>query len=81
MCMVCLTYKESRSFLNGKKADDFSHKLFCLEKAKVVNLTLCFIHSRDLFLMGERRFLTVYKDFAQHMRQKMESGGGADDLF
>lgn len=81
MCMVCMTYKNSRSFINGKRTDDFSHQLYYLEKARIVKLTLCFIHSRDLYLMGERRFLSVYKDFAQHMKQKMESSGGADDLF
>lgn len=65
---------------NGKRTDDFNHQLYYLEKEKIVRLTLCFVHSRDLYLMGERRFLTVYSDFAAVMKQKTASEK-SDDLF
>ncbi len=77
MCMVCSTCKESRSFLNGNHAEDFKHQLYA--KDKRISLTLCYIHSRDLYLMGERRFLTVYKEFAQQMNS--DNNDKADDLF
>jgi len=78
MCMVCSTCKESRSFLNGNRADDFKHQLYANDKR--ISLTLCYIHSRDLFLMGERRFLTVYEDFARKMNSD-NPDDKIDDLF
>lgn len=80
MCMVCSTCKESRSFLNGKREDDFNHQLYQTAKNKRISLTLCFVHSRDLFLMGERRFLFHYKDFALMMK-KSATKEESDDLF
>lgn len=78
--MVCSTCKESRSFVNGKRTDDFHHQLFNAKKDQRVPLTLCFIHSRDLFLMGERRFLSVYKEFARKVTA--DTGDGeSDDIF
>jgi len=76
--MVCSTCKESRSFLNGNRADDFKHQLYANDKR--ISLTLCYIHSRDLFLMGERRFLTVYEDFARKMNSD-NPDDKIDDLF
>lgn len=78
MCMVCSTCKESRSFLNGNRSDDFKHQLYANDKR--VSLTLCYIHSRDLYLMGERRFLTVYEDFARKMNSD-NPDDKIDDLF
>jgi hypothetical protein len=78
MCMVCSTCKESSSFLNGKRDEDFKHQLHLAGKNHVFSLTLCFVHSRDLFLMGERRFLDHYKDFAVLMNEsKLKDDSGS----
>lgn len=79
--MVCSTCKESRSFANGGRTDDFHHQLFNVKKDHRVPLTLCFVHSRDLYLMGERRFLSVYKEFALQVTGKLEKDEESEGLF
>lgn len=77
--MVCSTCKEARTMAAPGTNDEFHHLLFNTKKDQRIPLTLCFVHSRDLYLMGERRFLTVYKEFARRVKENDDSG--TDEFF
>lgn len=82
MCDVCRNEKIDSQFKNGpKKLDKFRQKLYNFFEDKEATVTLCHLHSYELFLMGERKFVErhplLVRDMVQDKRKYMTSSASS----
>ena len=63
MCEVCKIEGVDSLFKNGSKNILSINNLFKVFKNAVVPIKLCYVHSVELFQLGERRFLYEHLDF------------------
>lgn len=80
MCIVCTSQGVDRKFVNGARIGLFHHHIFGKSKNKKVNIQLCFIHSRELFMIGEKRFLEKYYLVAHALVKNDEDSFGEDEV-
>lgn len=65
MCEICKSEGKDHRFLNGDKDYITSHNLYKVYKNSIASVRLCYIHSIELFLIGENRFLKEHMRFAR----------------
>jgi hypothetical protein len=67
MCEICKSEGKDTSFLNGPKAQIVTQQLYKVFKNNVAPVRLCYIHSIELFMLGEKRFLRQHLSFARNL--------------
>ena len=77
MCEVCKSEGENFQFRNGPKKFLYHNVLYKVFKNSVANIKLCHIHSIELFMVGEKKFLKEHIPFARDLARK--STRGTDD--
>ena len=65
MCEICQSEGKNTRFLNGPKEGVQTQSLYKVNKNSVAPVRLCYIHSIELFMMGETRFLREHLSFAR----------------
>jgi hypothetical protein len=72
MCDVCNILGTNPAILNGKKPHKLTVTIYRAHNgSRPMLLKLCYVHSIDLFLVGEGRFFEIYPQLRVAMR-----GGG-----
>lgn len=70
MCDVCVAEGLDYRFKNGpKRPETFRQKLYNFFQDKEAVVTLCHVHSYELFLMGERKFVQRHPLLVRNMVQ------------
>lgn len=64
MCEVCKSEGKDPIFLNGTKNQMVTQQLYKVYRNSVAPVRLCYIHSIELFMIGEKRFLRRHLSFA-----------------
>lgn len=65
MCEICRSEGKDYKFLNGTKDHIVTLPLYKVYKNSVASVRLCYIHSIELFMIGEKRFLREHLSFAR----------------
>ena len=65
MCEICVSEGANSNFLNGPKRGIQTQALYKVYKNSVALVRLCYVHSIELFLIGESRFLREHLYFAR----------------
>lgn len=81
MCDVCRSENEDWEFRNGKNSKLLSVKLYRVYQGREARSMMCYLHSIELFMAGERRFLRTHLRFARYLAQKSseyEEDNGTD---
>lgn len=70
MCDVCHNENLDSLFKNGPKKTEVSRqRLYSFFQDKVALVTLCHLHSHELFLVGEKKFLEKHPLLVRDMVQ------------
>jgi hypothetical protein len=80
MCEVCKTHGINPLFANGNKSTMIKNHLYKVFKNSSPVITLCYIHSIELFSLGERRFLLNHINFARKLTQKNKVASDNDNF-
>ena len=70
MCEVCSAEGKNYRYLNGPKDIITSEQLYKVFRDSVATVRMCYIHSIELFMLGERRFLQEHLPFAHSLAFK-----------
>lgn len=70
MCEVCKAEGHDYLFRNGPKKAIHNSILYKVFKDSIANIRLCHIHSIELFMFGERKFLRQHIFFARNLAKK-----------
>lgn len=70
MCEICKSEGRDYRFLNGKKDQVMTQQLYKVYKNNVAPVRLCYIHSIELFMIGETRFLKEHLSFARSLASR-----------
>jgi hypothetical protein len=81
MCEICQSEGKNSIFLNGPKDVIMSCPLYKVYKGSVANVKLCYVHSIELFIMGERRFLREHLSFAKSLASRTKRLTAAESPF
>lgn len=81
MCDVCKVEGLDPKFVNGEKSIANASKLYRVFKDKVADIRLCHVHSIELFLIGEKRFVHEHIAFAKSLVKKTKKSDSLDSLF
>lgn len=77
MCEVCKSEGVDFKFKNGSKATLYKNALYKVFKDSVAEIKLCHVHSIELFMLGESRFIREHlifaRDIARRSTKKEES--------
>jgi hypothetical protein len=79
MCEVCRAEGDDFLFKNGPKKYLVSNNLYKVFKDAIAPIKLCYIHSIELFHIGERRFLREHLIFARGLATRSKSKIGPED--
>jgi hypothetical protein len=82
MCEICQSEGKDPRFVNGMKDIISTQQLYKVYKNSVAPVRLCYIHSIELFMIGEKRFLKEHLSFAHVLinRSKKKSSS-TESLF
>jgi hypothetical protein len=72
MCEVCELEGIDWEFRNGERAP-VRTRFYRVYVGDVTDVNLCFLHSIELFRIGETRFLEAHVDFAISLHTKRRS--------
>ncbi len=81
MCDVCKAYGKDPAFVNGSKKGLYSEKLYRVFKDNIADIRLCHVHSIELFMYGERRFIASHLIFARSLASKAKKRDPFDSLY
>ncbi len=81
MCEICKSEGKNTKFLNGSKDAIVSHQLYKVYRGSVASVKLCYIHSIELFMLGERRFLREHLSFARSLANRSRKAEALDTPF
>ena len=81
MCEICQSEGKNTTMLNGPKNVILSCPLYKVYKGSVANVKLCYIHSIELFILGERRFLREHLTFAKSLASRTKNLSTAESPF
>ncbi len=70
MCEVCRAEGLDPKFRNGNRPTAVKNILYKVYRESVANIRLCHIHSIELFMLGEKRFLREHLQFARDLAKK-----------
>lgn len=65
MCEICKSEGKDTRFVNGPKHGIQTQSLYKVYKNSVASVRLCYVHSIELFMIGETRFLREHLSFAR----------------
>jgi hypothetical protein len=65
MCEICTSEGKDYLFVNGPKDQVVTQQLYKVYQDSVAPVRLCYIHSIELFMLGEIRFLKEHLTFAR----------------
>lgn len=65
MCDICKSEGKDPAFVNGPKDLMTTQQLYKVYKSSVAPVRLCYYHSIELFVLGEKRFLREHLSFAR----------------
>lgn len=81
MCEVCHIEGKDPKFVNGLKSSAIPNKLYRVFKDKIADVRLCHVHSIELFMLGEMRFVKNHISFARTLTKKTKKTDSLDSLF
>lgn len=82
MCEVCKSEGKDYLFLNGTaKKFIYTNNLYKVFKNSVAPVRLCYIHSIELFMLGEKRFLKEHIFFARRLATRSRNHAPEDSPF
>ncbi len=67
MCDVCKTEGLDPADRNGRKTHRMGVKLYRVYQGRVAMVNLCYLHTIELFKIGERRFLGEHLSLAREL--------------
>ena len=79
MCEICKSEGKDPSFVNGPKDHITTAQLYKVYKNSVAPVRLCYIHSIELFMLGEKRFLKEHLSFARALVTRSKKLSSASD--
>jgi hypothetical protein len=79
MCEICKSEGQDSFFLNGPKAQETTQQLYKVFKNNVAAVRLCYIHSIELFMLGEKRFLRQHLYFARALATRSKKLSSVGD--
>lgn len=81
MCEVCSAEGKDYRYLNGPKNQITTEQLYKVFRDSVAPVKLCYIHSIELFMLGERRFLHEHLPFAHKLASKVRKSAAGQSPF
>ena len=81
MCEVCQSEGKDTRFLNGPKNYLYTNHLYKVFKNAAAPVKLCYVHSIDLFMLGETRFLREHLPFARKLATRSKNADSSDSPF
>ena len=81
MCEVCHAEGKDYRYLNGTKTQITIDHLYKVFRDSVAPIKLCHIHSIELFMLGERRFLKEHLQFAYQLANKAQKSAATQSPF
>lgn len=79
MCEVCRAEGVDYLFKNGPKKFLTNNNLYKVFKNAVAPIKLCYVHTIELFHLGERRFLREHLIFARSLASRSRAQSSAED--
>ncbi|MBC7428991.1 MAG: hypothetical protein H7336_10290 [Bacteriovorax sp.] len=79
MCEICKSEGKDAAFVNGTKDVISTQQLYKVYKNSVAPVRLCYIHSIELFMIGEKRFLKEHLSFAHVLITRSKKISSASD--
>lgn len=79
MCEICISEGKDPIFVNGPKDLITTAQLYKVYKNAVAPVRLCYIHSIELFMLGETRFLKEHLSFARALITRSKKISSASD--
>lgn len=79
MCEICKTEGSDYLFKNGAKNFLVTNNFYKVFKNSVAPIKLCYVHSIELFHIGERRFLREHLTFARGLASRTKSHSTNED--
>ena len=79
MCEICISEGKDYMFVNGPKDHLTTAQLYKVYKNTVAPVRLCYIHSIELFMIGEKRFLIEHLSFARALITRSKKISSASD--
>lgn len=79
MCEVCQSEGKDYLFLNGPKKYIYTNNLYKVYKNSIAPVRLCYIHSIELFMLGEKRFLKEHLFFARRLATRSRNISAPDE--
>ena len=79
MCEICNSEGKDYRFLNGKKDFITTQQLYKVFKNAVAPVRLCYLHSIELFMIGETRFLREHLSFARSLATRSKNLSSANE--
>lgn len=73
MCEVCRAEGQDYLFKNGPKKILTANNLYKVFKNSIAPIKLCYVHSIELFHMGETRFLKEHLSFARSLATRSKA--------
>lgn len=67
MCEVCQAEGKNYLFVNGPKNYLYNNNLYKVFKNSIASVRLCYVHSIELFTIGETRFLKEHLPYARKL--------------
>ncbi len=79
MCEICQSEGRDAKFVNGPKDIMTTAQLYKVYKNSVAPVRLCYIHSIELFMIGEKRFLKEHLQFARALVSRSKKLSSASE--
>lgn len=80
MCQVCKIERVDWKFLNGDKRPLSRASFYRVYVGEVKTVSLCYLHSLELFSVGESRFLEAHPGLALEFSKKSMDSSASDDF-
>lgn len=79
MCEICKSEGKDYKFVNGSKSFLTTQQLYKVYKDSVAPVRLCYVHSIELFMLGETRFLREHLYFARVLATRSKKLSAVSD--
>lgn len=81
MCEVCKSEGRDYLFVNGTKSYIYTNNFYKVFKKSVASAKLCYVHSIELFMIGEKRFLQGHLSFARKLATRSRNMSAEETPF
>ncbi len=79
MCEICKSEGKDYKFLNGPKSFLVTQQLYKVYRNSVASVRLCYVHSIELFMLGEKRFLREHLMYARVLANRSRKISAVSD--